>query len=1263
MNHTFIVASGINKNVILGKDWLSKVGVRLYFDLQKLRVGKTYVPLQPDIHIHAIVRLKDELVMKPQTSYTCTGKMQNRKEFPPDSYEISQVTEGYVASEPGVLVSNSLVNVKKNRKLPLFIVNSTTKTIRLKKNCIVAKAEKVQINEINHVEQSNLTPSNSKKNNQVNNSNEWLNNIYCPEKHTSEIRETLQRNRDVFALNDLELTQTDTVTMDIKTTTDEPIRQKPYFTPLKNRPVVDKAIDDMLAADIIRPSSSPWRSPIVIVPKKDGSKRFCVDFRKLNAVTKPNSYPLPKIDEILALLGGSQYFSALDCRQGYFQVKMEESSREKTAFCCSRGLFEFNVMPFGLSNAPGKFQELMSRVLRDCSAFALPYLDDIIIFSKNFEDHLRHLELVFSKLREHNLKLKPSKCHFAQSETNYLGFVVNGQGIRPDPNKVQSIRDLPTPTSVRDVRAFIGMCYYFRRIILNFSKTAEPLIALTRKYARFNWDNQCEKSYQDLKNDLTKVPLLGYPDISQSFKIYTDASDSAIGAVLVQDCGPEDSIVPGIPNEKPIHFYSHKLNKTQRKWSTIERETFAIKMALEKFDPYVHGCPITLFTDHKPCIYLLSSPMQNRKIQQWALCIAGYDVKIEWLAGKRNTVADMLSRIDYGEPESDCDDNCSVDICDNTFCVETVNSNMIQPSQFVSNPTDEHAKVNMTRPEIDIPNVNMVDEQAKDEQLKSIKIQLSSNDPPKSVSKYLLLDDVLYYVSEDELLDEVYLRLCIPSHLCDMVLGQYHDLLGHMGTDKCYSSLKQKYYWKNMYRNVAAYVAKCITCNARARKTVRTPVQETEIPNYPFRKICIDIHNLPTTLAGNKYLVGFIDVLSGWVEAFPVKYKTAENVAHLFLEEIWPRFGVPSLILTDNGKEFVNETMKYITNALGIAHIQTSYYNPRANKIERWHRFIDDVISKTADDNNWDIYHNQCLAATRFAPSAGTKYSPYFLLYGRDVMLPLDNILQKRKRYNGEEGHKICLQRMHYAFSIAHKNLKKAKKRQQNYANKDLEPADFEVGDAVFYQNHQKTSKIDNNYLPYYRVIEKRSPLTVLIKNILTSKVDKAHATNIKHANLENWEISDLKSLPPETDANIRQRPERKATYVVPPSDSSGSEISSGETEIYDPDPLIKKFRFERTDSSSVSDDDVPLAELSKKMRRQKHRVMNHKSGKQLSPDISDVKTDQDNGQTSESDHEMEVDYLQTVLPKMRHKPKAKSKNKDSQIKQLGHCLKAIFQI
>lgn len=320
----------------------------------------------------------------------------------------------------------------------------------------------------------------------------------------------------------------------------------------------------------------------------------------------------------------------------------------------------------------------------------------------------------------------------------------------------------------------------------------------------------------------------------------------------------------------------------------------------------------------------------------------------------------------------------------------------------------------------------MITEQDKDKYFFEVKEKLKTNDQSKSVERFLILDDILYYISEDDNLDEVYLPLCMTEHICDLVMQQYHDLLGHMGINKCYSSAKSKYYWKNMYRYMSTYISKCITCNARSSKREKNPIGETEIPNYPFRKICIDIHNLPTTLAGNKYLVGFIDVLSGWVEAYPMKNKTAENVVHLLLDEIFPRYGCYVEILTL--AEFVNNIMTKVTNTLGIAHIRTSYYNPRANKIEHWHRFIDDVISKTADDCNWDIYLNQCLAATRFAPSEGTQYSPYFLLYGQDVLLPLDNILKKMNRYLGEESHKICFQRMHHAFNVAYKNLKKAQK-------------------------------------------------------------------------------------------------------------------------------------------------------------------------------------------------------------------------------------------
>lgn len=356
----------------------------------------------------------------------------------------------------------------------------------------------------------------------------------------------------------------------------------------------------MLEAGVIRRSKSPWSFPVIIVDKKDGSKRFCVDFRKLNQVTKPNSYPLPLIDDILALLGKAKYFTSLDLKSGYWQVLMDENDKEKTAFACHRGLFEFNVMPFGLTSAPAVFQELMAIVLQGLNHYATAYLDDILIYSETLEDHLVHLQNVFNRLREHGLKLKLKKCSFLRSETHYLGFIINSRGIQPDPQKVEAIKSLPAPTCVREVRSFIGMGSYYRRFIPNFSEIAEPVIALTRKHARFKWTDDCQRAFEYLKQSLTVVPLLAYPDPNKPYTLYTDASNSCIGACLTQSCDENEEILPNVKNEKPIYYLSHKLSKTQCKWSTIEKEAFAIHYALQKLDYYLHNARFVIKTDHKP---------------------------------------------------------------------------------------------------------------------------------------------------------------------------------------------------------------------------------------------------------------------------------------------------------------------------------------------------------------------------------------------------------------------------------------------------------------------------------------------------------------------------------------------------------------------------------------------------------------------------------------------------------------------------------------
>ena len=248
-------------------------------------------------------------------------------------------------------------------------------------------------------------------------------------------------------------------------------------------------------------------------------------------------------------------------------MKLKEDSKEKTAFACHRGLFQFNVMPFGLSNASAVFQELMNIVLQGCEECAMAYLDDVLIFSKDPDEHLRHIETIFKRIRQHGLKLKLKKCTFFKEETDYLGFVISQDGIKPDSKKVEAIRDLQEPKSVREIRGFIGMCSYYRRFVPNFSKIAEPLIDLTKKYARFKWTSECQTAFDFLKESLTVVPLLAYPDTDKPYVLYTDASNNCIGACLTQKTDNEE--------EKPIYFLSHKLSPTQTKWSTIEKEGYA----------------------------------------------------------------------------------------------------------------------------------------------------------------------------------------------------------------------------------------------------------------------------------------------------------------------------------------------------------------------------------------------------------------------------------------------------------------------------------------------------------------------------------------------------------------------------------------------------------------------------------------------------------------------------------------------------------------
>ena len=400
-------------------------------------------------------------------------------------------------------------------------------------------------------------------------------------------------------------------------------------------------VQQMLSSNVIRPSNSPWASPVVMVRKKDGSLRFCVDFRQLNAATVKDAHPLPRIDDLLDALHGAKWISTLDLKSGYWQVPITEQDKAKTAFRTSSGqLFEFNQVPFSLCNAPATFSRLMDRVLAGLHwETCLFYLDDIIVFSSNWEEHLARRHEVFERLRHAKLKLGAAKCTFAAKEVSYLGHRVTEEGLLPDPSLLAAIRDIPPPTTATEVRSFLGLAGYYRRYVKGFAAIAAPLHALTRKDAVFHWSEDCQTAFDQLKTRLTTSPITAFPDFSQEFRLYTDSSTAGLGAILGQ-------VRDG--KERIICCASRALNKAEKSYPTTKLECLAIVWAVAKFRPYLMAMPFEVFTDHYALQWLKTMCTGSALLHRWSAALEEYDFTVRHRPGKVQTHVDGLSRLPVG---------------------------------------------------------------------------------------------------------------------------------------------------------------------------------------------------------------------------------------------------------------------------------------------------------------------------------------------------------------------------------------------------------------------------------------------------------------------------------------------------------------------------------------------------------------------------------------------------------------------------------------
>ena len=646
-NHVFeheILLAEIKDAAILGMDFLSKHGIDVLFSKGCIKVKGDTIPCfthKSDTNCCRI-SVSETVEIPPESEMIIKGQTIGPVEY--NSVGIVESSDKFV-EKTGLLVAKAVVQQNSNI-VPLRVANFSTEPKLVHKNTVAAIFETANVETTNSVRRVEAVASSYEGVvpdhliDLFNKSSEKLD-----ESQKEQLKQFLIEFQDVFSKNSSDIGFTDLVKHRINTADSKPIKQRPYRIPLAKREAAEKEIQDMLNRGIIEPSNSPWCSPIVMVTKKDGSIRFCCDFRKLNEATIKDCQPLPRIDDTLDALSGSCWYSVTDMRSGYWQCGLEESDREKTAFSIpGSGLWQFRVLCFGLCGAPATFERLVERVLSGLTwKICMVYLDDIIVFSKSFEEHLQNLREVCSRLKTANLKLHPSKCSLFQKEVEFLGHKISEKGVSTDDRKIEAVKNWPTPKNVKDVRSYLGLCSYYRRYVQNFASIAKPLHELTEKGRKFVWTDKCQEAFDTLKHHLTSSPILGYPKDDSVFILDTDASNVGMGAVLSQN---QDGV------ERVISYFSKTFSKSERNYCVTRKELLAIVNAVKNFHHYLYGRPFLVRSDHGSLRWLMNFKNPEGQLARWLETLSAYDYTIVHRPGRVHCNADSLSR-------RPCPDTCS----------------------------------------------------------------------------------------------------------------------------------------------------------------------------------------------------------------------------------------------------------------------------------------------------------------------------------------------------------------------------------------------------------------------------------------------------------------------------------------------------------------------------------------------------------------------------------------------------------------------------
>lgn len=1099
-----VYVAPIQDDMLLGLNFMVTYGVTVDLEKFTFNIGGEKLEMSPGpkktIPVVSKVWIDRRVVVPPHSAVHVTAKLEETL----DNYIIEACNE-----DLPILIPRCLYH--KQERPTLCLVNASDRYFTIKKNTVVARAETIQ-NMESDVAVDSITEDQEE---QGELSNEWTDLLErssgkLSAEQKQKLKELLIEFNDIFSKDEFDIGTLKGVEHCIDTGQAAPIKLRMRRTPLQFVDEEKEQLTRMLKAGVIQPSVSEWAAAPVLIRKSDGKVRYAIDYRKLNAVTKKDVYPLPLIEECLDTLAGNEWFSKLDANSAYWQVNVKEEDQPKTAFITKYGSFMFTRMSFGLCNAPSTYARAMDLVLRGLTwQVVLCFLDDILVMGKAFSDHLKNLRSVFERFRQHGIKLKPKKCDLCKSEVTFLGRKVDKDGMAIGREYVEAINKWSVPTNTKEVEKFLGFVNYHRNFIKGYSKIAKPLTGITGKNT-FKWGQDQQEAYDILKTALQTAPVLTLPNATDQFILDTDASDLAIGAELIQ-------VQNG--KERVVAYGSFTLSPAQRRYCTTRKELLAVVRFVQHFRHYLLGREFVVRTDHSSLQWLINFKEPQGQLARWLEVLSQYHVKVQHRAGKHHVNADILSRLVADKPCQEMSihvepemlpcggckhclrvhrmwqDFVSVDNVIPLSTVPKLSSTVLKGKMdAVGHDTlvclsrlfegegdlvdaDREIEVQVLTQENNSLGIQYTKEQLSTEQQKDPDLQLilywleHKTEPPEAdmfiagpaAKKYLVnkeqfhLDNqhVLWNLSKSG--DQ---RLVVPKPFVSEVTQLNHNLpiTGHQGIDRTRERIRKKFYWYRMNESVKRFVQSCGTCNKhkKATRKARCPLTKYHA-GAPMERVHIDfLGPLPESSKGNAHILVMVDQFTKWVEIIPLPSQTAEMTAKAAVNEFFTRFGCPFQIHSDQGRNFESRLFKSLCETLHIEKTKTTPYRPSANgQVERFNRTLMDAVrcfvSKSQTD--WDEYLPQLASAIRSSVNRMTGLTPNHMMLGREINLPSDLVFRSPETKNSENEEDYVTKLKEEIFR-AHDIARRRIKVTQSYMKRDydlkIRKHEYKPGDAVY---------------------------------------------------------------------------------------------------------------------------------------------------------------------------------------------------------------------